>query len=453
MLIEQAIFTSRQTDRASGYHLVATSPGVSDDDAHMLSAWGPSHDSLCDRGSASLNFFALPSGDYCVSRTQSVGGEYSHRGGEEIYTQCLIVAPAIMDRFAWNPFALIRAALGDGRLVALEQIPRVLEAFRLRGGASPLDDQLQRRWLRELGPRTAVAMVDAVVSHAPLAVVSRVLPRKLLDGLVQCLPVAARHELSLSTGLRISSRRSFRVQYLSGADQSELRRLTRQHNLYLFSAEAVPVADESQAGSWGQLVVSLMQSGRWCELSELIADAEPCTIEQLHARSQSLFESHETADSSATSKRKARPRSTSRPATASPGASQVTRGDAAHSTTRAEAVLETSAVSRHDLEPSPAHVLGNARPDVLSHLEQLDDTVFDAIAGKPDAMARLQTLWPETIARLGPELLEESREQYLRHAREVWQDCAAGDGLHKPEQSLAALQVISLLLDETPDAD
>lgn len=84
---------------------------------------------------------------------------------------------------------------------------------------------------------------------------------------------------------------------------------------------------------------------------------------------------------------------------------------------------------------------------MLEQLELLDDTVFEAIAGKPAALERLRTLWPETVSLLGIEHLEESREQYLRHARAVWEHCAKSDGVRKSEQSLAALSVISLLLE------
>ena len=72
MLIEQAIFTSAQSDHAVGYHLVARSPGVEEKDARELTIWGPSHESLetCDTTAVSVNFFRLPSGAFCVSKTE-----------------------------------------------------------------------------------------------------------------------------------------------------------------------------------------------------------------------------------------------------------------------------------------------------------------------------------------------------------------------------------------------
>ena len=45
-LIEQAVFTSAETDQSAGYQLVATSKGISDVNARELAVWGPSHDAM-----------------------------------------------------------------------------------------------------------------------------------------------------------------------------------------------------------------------------------------------------------------------------------------------------------------------------------------------------------------------------------------------------------------------
>ena len=71
MNIEQAIFTSAETERAAGYQVVAQSAGVCEADARELAVWGPSHDSMLefDSDATNINFHPLPSGAYCVSRT------------------------------------------------------------------------------------------------------------------------------------------------------------------------------------------------------------------------------------------------------------------------------------------------------------------------------------------------------------------------------------------------
>ena len=153
-LIEQAVFTSAETDRSAGYQVVATSPGVREADAQELAVWGPSHDALLDSspGAVSFNFHPLSSGNYCVGRTVPSGWEYSGRGGARVYTQCLIVSPGVLLRFACNPFALIRAALAGGALRLYREVPKTLEPLRLAGRAAPVDLTLLARLAANPGP-------------------------------------------------------------------------------------------------------------------------------------------------------------------------------------------------------------------------------------------------------------------------------------------------------------
>ncbi len=87
-------------------------------------------------------------------------------------------------------------------------------------------------------------------------------------------------------------------------------------------------------------------------------------------------------------------------------------------------------------------------PDLIDQLGRLDDAVFEAIAGQPAALEKLRTLWPEVKMAVGPGLVEESREQYVRHALIVWRKCVAGAELRDPATAIAAMDVVSLLFDE-----
>ena len=160
-LIEQAVFTSAETDRSAGYQVVATSPGVREADCRELAAWGPSHDALLDSlpSAVSVNFHPLPSGSHCVSRTTPAGWEYSGRGGARVYTQCLIVPPPVLARFANNPFALLRAALAGGALRLYDQVPKRLEPLRLVGRAAALDSALLARLCTSPGPGWLASLV------------------------------------------------------------------------------------------------------------------------------------------------------------------------------------------------------------------------------------------------------------------------------------------------------
>ncbi len=75
MHVEQAIFTSVRSRKSQGYHLVAQSPGLTDEMGRALTKWGPSHASLLveSPNAESLNFHSIDD-DWCaVSRTTHGG--------------------------------------------------------------------------------------------------------------------------------------------------------------------------------------------------------------------------------------------------------------------------------------------------------------------------------------------------------------------------------------------
>ena len=212
MLIDQAVFTSARTERAQGYHLVATSPGVTPDEARELSAWGPSHDSLWDHGAASLNLHQLSSGRFCVSETVASGSEYSDRGGLRIYTQCLLVPADLFARFANNPFAIRRAALAKGVMSVHETVPPTLPSIQLAGRAAQSDADLLKRVTADVGPSAMGRLLQAVLStDGCVGTAGDSDIDALFAAVLNCLPVGYRTQLSFSTGLICSGRRSFRL--------------------------------------------------------------------------------------------------------------------------------------------------------------------------------------------------------------------------------------------------
>ena len=99
-----------------------------------------------------------------------------------------------------------------------------------------------------------------------------------------------------------------------------------------------------------------------------------------------------------------------------------------------------------DLLPSelPSQLLHPKSDQVRAILEELDDVIFYAISGDSQALTQAKTLWPQVVAEIGWELVEESREQYLRYAIEVTQRFENED-MRTPERAISALDVISLL--------
>lgn len=470
MNIEQAIFGSIRTAGGSGYRLLARSAGILEADAQELSVWGPSHDALGDSGdgAVSVNLFPLPSGAACLSRTLAAGAECSGRGGQHVYTQCFVLERAALARFAHNPFAVLKALTAQGSVNVCETPAETLPRIPLVGRAAVLDVEAVTQVQRLLGAESLAALVQGVLADGPVGVVLRHDPRPILAALLNCLPAECRGEFSFTTGLRCSPQRPFRWCALSAAS-NDGRRLERVYGLRLVDVEA----DNSPlTHPWARLLCHVLQSGRLAELRQHFTVAHPgltaADLSELGGDLLALFERTPAA----------RPRSAPpvaplahvvepQPQAVRPGELRLVNrdGDRTHDARRradgvhvkfahtqaAQQALQAAAarVRLSDLATDPADVLGAVRPEAQARLELLDDTVFEAIAGKAEALDRLQSLWPQVLRELGPELVEESQLQYLRHALHVWRNYTDGEG--DAAQASRALEVLCLLMDDRVD--
>lgn len=462
-MIEQAIFTSAQTERAAGYQLVAQSPGIGTADLRELAAWGPSHDSLLETGAdaVSVNFHPLPSGAYCISKTTPGGSEYSGRVGQKVYTQCLVVPADVLARFGNNPFALLTAAFAQGSLRVYEQLPVELQPFRLVGKAGVVDQALLSQLMVDPGMSWLGALLEAAVSSPALAIVAGQQRQRLIAGLINCLPPECRTRFSFTSGLRYSPRRPFRVFCLSD-DPAEQRRLVRQSEATLLEFSGKPPKQFTVTGGWGGFVACALAAGKTAFLSGQLAAPRPqLTVADLTALGNRLLEKMalSTAAADAVPPSRAPPASDlcqaagagAAPQRPADPAGDLLRADAAHRRFE-EPTGSAAALDGSSLCCGPSQWLSADSPEMLETLEVLDDTVFEAIAGKPGAMDRLRALWPKALSRLRPEMVDESREQYLRHALRVWRDCVEGEHIHNPALAIKALDVVVLLFDELPSA-
>ena len=92
----------------------------------------------------------------------------------------------------------------------------------------------------------------------------------------------------------------------------------------------------------------------------------------------------------------------------------------------------------------PSQLLHAESELVRGMLEELDDVIFSAVHGDAEAQARAQVLWSQVVVEIGWDLVEESREQYLRYTVDVIQRLEYSPA-EKPERAIAALEIISLL--------
>ena len=98
--------------------------------------------------------------------------------------------------------------------------------------------------------------------------------------------------------------------------------------------------------------------------------------------------------------------------------------------------------------PVPSQLLNPSDPKVVHKLEHLDDLVYDAVAGKADAMDDLRAFWPQVRDDLGDQLLAESQEQYLRYALSTWVGCVETEAVRDPSRAIQSLEVLCVLFDE-----
>lgn len=78
-------------------------------------------------------------------------------------------------------------------------------------------------------------------------------------------------------------------------------------------------------------------------------------------------------------------------------------------------------------------------------LEELDDVVFQAIRGDAASLEQARILWPQVVEKIGWELVEESREQYLRYSTDLARRLEHQE-IRDPQRALAAIEIIELLM-------
>lgn len=449
MFIEQAIFTSAATDRAQGYQLISHSPGLSEADARELAVWGPSHDSLLERPGerSSVNFFRLGSGFYCVSRTSLAGAEYSGRGGEVVYTQFLVVPPEVLARFRNNPFAVLRAATALGAMEVRKAIPDALEPLRLGGRSAAVDLDLVAQLARDPGPATLATLIQAALASDRLAVASPTPGEQLIAGLISVLPVECRTEFSFSTGLKCTPSRPVRIVFLPNDPASW--RATARSGVTLLDLHQSEVADEVCWAGWAGCVARILSAGRPSLLANELELVRPwLSSENLTVLVEQIAVKLPAAAPSALAAGDSRSAALDGSETLAPGASRpvTQRADQAH-VNQQEAVATASRPASAGAADKLAEALAAQPLEVLELLERIDDLVFTAIAGDSRALAELEVLWPTVVAELDADLIEQSREQYLRCALSICNQCVEGE-VQRPDRAVAAIDVLCVLFED-----
>jgi hypothetical protein len=450
VLIEQAIFTSAKTSRGAGYQLVARSPGVRDDDARELAVWGPSHDALCEdrEENSSVNFHRLSSGKFAVSKTSAAGQEYSGRGGARIYTQYFLVPMEVLAKFSNNPFAILRAVWAKGLLAVHNDIPQKLESFSLVGRATAVDEGLLGQLADQWGAKNVGQLVSASMTARPKILAGAKNMETLVGGLLNYFPTECRTEISFTTGLRYSLRRPFRLAPADD-DLAGLRRSARQGEIELLDLANAPA--EPPLHGWAKFVAETIASDQLPLLTAQLQIARPgLRIENLDLLGEELLnELHATAVAAPQAVEQevfAERRETSStrqfrrdtPIFKSQDASDA-RNEPADSTRR----VGRRKTDRAAYASRPKfHAIDH--PEVIELFEQLDDAVYDAISGAPQAESKVIGLWQKIAGNLTSDQLASTREQYLRYTLTLWDACV-NEGVREADKAVRALDVLTVL--------
>jgi hypothetical protein len=353
----------------------------------------------------------------------------------------LIVPAAGLRQFANNPLALLEEAAAAGAFDAPPRAAADLQPLELSGDAPAVDLPLLARVAAELGPDRLAALVQAALGSVCLAVSGGLPVHQLVAAVLNCLPVECRTEFSFSTEMKFSSRRPFRIIGLP-RDRAERNWLAINANVTLLDLDRSSPAD-APPGDWARLIHRIAGSKDYAFLDARLSQRRPTlTLEELPALGLQLCDELDVSQfggDRATADHRA---------TAGPPEEKGDNGLRAHA---AHHRFEKSAGGTTAVQSAvvvPSKDLQADAPEVLEKLEALDDAVYDAIHGQPAALERLQALWPAALAQLGEQFVADSREQYLRYALTIWENCVDAKGVHDPARAVQALEVLCVLFDE-----
>ena|GEM_PF-2827145 len=446
MSIEQALLESLDHEPGRAAELLARSPGIGADDLDFLRETLPGDGRLLPGGEAfSIDYLQLPSGMYCVAQTAPSASLEPCAMDTSLTTRALVFRPRELARFANNPFALLRTVCGlplpiavgagNGRLGELESL-------NVAWNARPFETELVAAICQSPGLRRFESLLCGLIGAPTLALSVGAKRARLIAALLNCLPVDARPQLTFSSGLTPSARRGVRL-CSTLLNEVGHRLWMNDEDAQVLDLERLPMGFDAPRGGWTKLVVAAINRCRLDWLAtQLRVPRSGISIDALDALGDELYEQLDDR----------------RPmvAAALPTPAGQHRADVAHGNSPAalaptkvlsEAAAEFGVRLLADLSPSPADLLGPQCPQAVAMLEELDDVVFEAIAGKTSALETLRELWPKVRTALGPDMLDESRSQYLRHAMSVWRECVDGEQLRNPNWATAAVDVTLILLE------
>lgn len=273
-----------------GYRIVASSRGIKPEEKQVITRSSPSHDSLCWSpeeeptpgawyGAA---FYPLPTKRLCVAYSRYAGMEHTARGGQRVYTHCVILEAQHFSVCGFNAFRVIRAMIAGGLNEPQLKPPQLLAELTLcvEPTAAGRDGEL----LSTLDGRPRRAALRLMFEQRNV-----VLPRgerwvEAVEGLLLGLPGPMRAKASFTAGLKFASSRNHRLQVFR--DESSVIRAKVEAQAAEFLT-VKDVGEEVSKSAWVRCVDAMWNRGALDLLdrrtSRAFADATPAACERVGA--------------------------------------------------------------------------------------------------------------------------------------------------------------------------
>jgi hypothetical protein len=198
-------------------------------------------------------------------------------------------------RFANNPFRIMEALVASGRTTVLKSIPKQLQPVPLVGRASTVNTTNLEGLCCTIGADMLATLLNAALTTTELGVITDISPDRLFAGLLDLLPPPHRCAFSLTTGLKVSPRRPFRLTVLP-AEAEEQRRAVRQLGLKVLDLTDQPPAKFAPDRGWPLLMHSLLEARQFATITSVANTLSETTEKNLDALAEQIRQDLDAGD-------------------------------------------------------------------------------------------------------------------------------------------------------------
>jgi hypothetical protein len=235
MKVGQATFLSDSTIHQGRVDLVARSSDLDQELLASLAEWTPGYWEVSQQRRECINFFRPCAKRLAISRSVFSRSDFGRTQAVRVTTSAVVFEPEHLAGFHNNVVLFANAIRTRGALF-VQQAPVNSELPILN-----LPDRSIFKPEDYAGTIVAVEpekIVRAIEIHRQVAIIGVTDPMRFLCALLAQLPVEQRFETSFSTGLDISDRRPFNLQFFSVAS-ADLKKELVQAQVRMISLESL----------------------------------------------------------------------------------------------------------------------------------------------------------------------------------------------------------------------